>query len=57
MDGAFGDGFKCELDKFLGGVPDQPTVPGRSRAAIINSLLDTTSADLLSFDTFIGWQP
>ena len=54
MNGVTVDSFKFELDKFLGGVPDQPTVPGRSRAAIINSLLDTTSADLLSFDTFIG---
>ena len=32
--------FKSELDLFLGGVPDQPTVPGRHRAATANSLLD-----------------
>ena len=32
--------FKSELDLFLGGVPDQPTVPGRHRAATTNSLLD-----------------
>ena len=32
--------FKAELDQFLGGVPDQPTVPGRQRAANTNSLLD-----------------
>ena len=40
MNGVTVDSFKFELDKFLGGVPDQPTVPGRSRAAITNSLLD-----------------
>ena len=34
------DSFKCELDKFLSGVPDQPTCAGRQRAAITNSLLD-----------------
>ena len=32
--------FKYELDRFLCGVPDQPTVPGRPRAATTNSLLD-----------------
>ena len=32
--------FKYELDRFLYGVPDQPTVPGRPRAATTNSLLD-----------------
>ena len=32
--------FKCELDRFLAGVPDQPTCPGRQRAAATNSLLD-----------------
>ena len=32
--------FKCELDIFLSGVPDQSTVPRRQRAAATNSLLD-----------------
>ena len=34
------DKFKAELDQFLSGVPDQPTIPGRLRAATTNSLLD-----------------
>ena len=34
------DKFKTELDKFLAGVPDQPTIPGRGRAATTNSLVD-----------------
>ena len=34
------DKFKSELDSFLLGIPDQPTVPGRQRAASTNSLLD-----------------
>ena len=40
LNGVTVDHFKAELDKFLGGVPDQPTVPGRQRAATSNSLLD-----------------
>ena len=32
--------FKSHLDSFLSGVPDQPTVPGVTRAAATNSLLD-----------------
>ena len=28
------------VDKFLAGVPDQPTCPGRQRAAATNSLID-----------------
>ena len=31
--------FKMKLDKFLEGVPDQPTIPGRQRAAATNSLI------------------
>lgn len=31
--------FKSKLDVFLDGVPDQPTIPGRPRAAETNSLL------------------
>ena len=40
INGASVDKFKAELDMFLVGVPDQPTVPGRQRAAASNSLLD-----------------
>ena len=40
INGVSVDRFKCELDRFLSGVPDQPTVPGRQRAAATNSLLD-----------------
>ena len=31
--------FKTVLDNFLSDVPDQPTIPGRARAAETNSLL------------------
>ena len=40
IDGVSVNRFKSELDKFLVGVPDQPTVPGRGRAAASNSLID-----------------
>ena len=40
INGVTVDRFKSELDKFLSGVPDQPTLPGRGRAAATNSLLD-----------------
>ena len=32
--------FKSKLDEWLSTIPDQPTVPGRQRAATTNSLLD-----------------
>ena len=32
--------FKAGLDKWLADIPDQPTIPGRQRAAATNSLLD-----------------
>ena len=35
--------FKASLDMWLAIVPDQPTVPGKQRAAATNSLLDQTS--------------
>ena len=38
------DQFKAQLDKWLEVVPDQPTVPGRLRAAKTNSLLDQVSS-------------
>jgi hypothetical protein len=34
------DQFKAGLDKWLSTIPDQPTVPGRVRAAASNLLLD-----------------
>ena len=34
------DTFKLRLDAWLRSVPDQPTIPGRQRATITNSLLD-----------------
>ena len=40
LNGVSVDKFKSELDKFLSIVPDQPTCPGRQRAAVTNSLLD-----------------
>ena len=40
LDGVTVQKFKYELNRFLCGVPDQPTVPEKSRAATINSLLD-----------------
>ena len=40
LNGVSVDRFKSELDKFLSIVPDQPTCPGRQRAAVTNSLLD-----------------
>ena len=40
LNGVSVEKFKSELDRFLSGVPDQPTCPGRQRAAATNSLLD-----------------
>ena len=34
------DRFKQNLDIWLEGVPDQPTIPGRQRAAPTNSIMD-----------------
>ena len=34
------DHFKFQLDEWLSTIPDQPTIPGRQRAAITNPLLD-----------------
>ena len=36
--------FKAGLDKWLKTIPDQPTVPGRQRAASTNSLIDQVAA-------------
>ena len=40
MSGVTIDRFKYGLDTWLKSIPDQPTVPGRQRAALTNSLLD-----------------
>ena len=40
MNGVMVDTFKSGLDAWLGTVPDQPTIPGRQRAAATYSLLD-----------------
>ena len=34
------DQFKNQLDSWLQTIPDQPTVPGRQRGAMTNSLID-----------------
>ena len=34
------DQFKFQLDEWLSTIPDQPTIPGRQRAAASNSLLE-----------------
>jgi hypothetical protein len=34
------DAFKSGLDEWLSHIPDQPTIPGRQRAVLTNSLLD-----------------
>ena len=40
------DMFKAKLDEWLSTIPDQPTVPGRQRAAATNSLLEQVTATL-----------
>ena len=38
------DSFKSQLDSWLTQIPDQPTIPGRQRAALTNSLIDQVVA-------------
>ena len=40
LSGVTVDSFKYGLDTWLKSIPDQPTVPGRQRSALTNSLLD-----------------
>jgi hypothetical protein len=40
MKGVTVDTFKAGLDAWLANIPDQPTIPGRQRAALTNSLID-----------------
>ena len=37
------DQYKVGLDSWLATVPDEPTIPGRQRAAVTNSLIDQTA--------------
>ena len=43
------DTFKSGLDEWLSTIPDQPTSPGRQRAAITNSLIDQVVANHQNF--------
>ena len=45
MSGISVDNFKSGLDAWLTRIPDQPTVPGRQRAALTNSLIDQVVAN------------
>ena len=56
LDGVTVDQFKGELDKFLSLVPDEPTIPGRGRAATTNSFLDQLQLQVLASYIFTGWQ-
>ena len=40
LSGVSADRFKSQLDSWLTQIPDQPTIPGRQRAALTNSLID-----------------
>lgn len=42
------DQFKAGLDSWLSSIPDQPTIPGRLRAAQSNSLLDQATFSTLT---------
>ena len=39
------DTFKTGLDAWLANIPDQPTIPGRQRAALTNSLIDQVAVN------------
>ena len=49
MTGVTTDVFKKALDDFLATVPDQPTVPGLTRAAATNSLIDQLAMQVNTF--------
>ena len=53
MSGVSVDMFKSGLDAWLSKIPDQPTVPGRQRAALTNSLIDqvVTATSIYRFDS------
>ena len=41
--------FKLQLDNYLTGIPDQPTIPNQTRAADTNSLIDQVPMTELQF--------
>ena len=43
------DTFKSGLDAWLTQIPDQPTIPGRQRSALTNSLIDQVVANHSNF--------
>ena len=45
MKGVTVNTFKAGLDAWLSTVPDQPTIPGRQRAALTNSLIDQVATN------------
>ena len=45
MTGVSVDSFKSRLDSWLTTIPDQPTISGRQRAALTNSLIDQVVAN------------
>ena len=51
MTGDNADLFKCRLNTWLASIPDQPTIPGRQRAASSNSLLDQVHQLKISYDS------
>ena len=56
INGVTVDKFKGELYKFLSGVPDEPTIPGRGKAASSISLFDQLELQFLLI-LFTGWRP
>ena len=53
LSGVSMDTFKSVLDVWLSGIPDQPTIPGRQRSALINSLLDQVGTTFNQSDDYI----
>ena len=52
MSGVTVDTFKSGLDVWLKNIPDQPTIPGRQRGALSNSLIDQVVANHQRFVTY-----
>ena len=53
MSGVSVDMFKSGIDAWLSKIPDQPTIPGRQRAALTNSLIDqvATATSIYGIDS------
>jgi ribonuclease P/MRP protein subunit RPP40 len=49
LSGVTVDTFKSGLDAWLNQIPDQPTIPGRQRSALTNSLIDQVVANHSNF--------